>query len=84
MFNQTAQTVFDESIERALASPPGELVAASETELSYVAGMAAYALARGDITVEQRDLITMRIDMARFRVVAQALRTERLAWTARP
>lgn len=41
MFNPIAQTVFDESIERALASPPGELVAASETELSYVAGMAA-------------------------------------------
>ncbi|MDH0042429.1 hypothetical protein [Pseudomonas juntendi] len=84
MFNQTAQTVFDESIERALASPPGELVAASETELSYVAGMTAYALARGDITVEQRDLITMRIDMARYRLLAQTLRTQRLALAARP
>lgn len=84
MFNPTAQKVFDENIERALAVPPGELVAASETELSYVAGMAAYALACGDITAEQRDLITMRIDMARFRLLAQACRTHRLTLAALP
>ncbi|HDS0940916.1 TPA: hypothetical protein QDZ12_004214 [Pseudomonas putida] len=69
MFNPTAQKVFDESIDRALAVPPGELVT-SETELSYAAGMISYALFRGDITHDQAKLMHMRIQSARHRRVA--------------
>lgn len=69
MFNPTAQKTFDESIDRALAGPPGELVA-SESELSYAAGMISYALFRGDITHEQAQLMHMRLQSARHRRVA--------------
>ncbi|MNO20183.1 hypothetical protein D3C76_99310 [compost metagenome] len=69
MFNQTAQTVFDESIERALALPPGELVGA-EAELAAAAGMVSYALYRGDINYKQSELMHMRIHSARARRVA--------------
>lgn len=69
MFNPTAQKVLDESIGRALAVPPGELVA-SETELSYAAGLISYALFNGDITHEQSQLMHMRLQSARHRRVA--------------
>ncbi len=69
MFNPTAQKVFDESIDRALAVPPGGLVA-SETELSYAGGLVSYALFRGDITHDQAKLMHMRIQAARHRRVA--------------
>ncbi|UJW20806.1 MULTISPECIES: hypothetical protein [Pseudomonas] len=73
MFNQTAQTVFDESIERALAVPPGELVA-SETELSYATGLVSYALFRGDISHDQAHLMHLRIRAARESRVARLCR----------
>lgn len=73
MFNQTAKKVFDESIERALAVPPGELVAA-EAELNYASGMVSYALFRGDITHEQAELMHMRVRAARQRRVALLIR----------
>lgn len=69
MFNSTAQKVFDENIERALALPPGELVGA-EAELAAAAGMISYALYRGDITHKQSELMHMRIHSARARRVA--------------
>ena len=75
MFNQTAQKVFDESIDRALAVPPGELVA-SETEMSYAAGLISYALFSGDISHEQAQLMHMRIHSARARRVALLCRRQ--------
>ncbi|MEX5343067.1 hypothetical protein [Pseudomonas sp. I2] len=75
MFNPTARKVFAESIDRALAVPPGELVA-SETELSYAAGMVSYALFRGDITHDQAKLMHMRIHAARQRRVALLCRRQ--------
>ncbi|WPE28087.1 hypothetical protein PshuTeo1_38220 [Pseudomonas hunanensis] len=69
MFNPTAQKVFDENIERALALPPGELVGA-EAELAAAAGMVSYALYRGDINHKQAELMHMRIHSTRARRVA--------------
>ncbi|MBI6912468.1 hypothetical protein N7613_00925 [Pseudomonas juntendi] len=76
MFNQTAQTVFAESIERALAAPR-ELVAASEPELSYASGMISYALFRGDISHEQAELLRLRIHAARQQRLARLMRDTR-------
>lgn len=73
MFNQTAQKVFDESIDRALALPPGDLVA-SEAELNYASGLVSYALFRSDITHEQAELMHMRVRAARQRRVALLIR----------
>jgi len=78
MFNPTARKVFDESIERALAVLPGELVA-SETELSYASGMVSYALFRSDITYDQAQLMHLRIQAARQHRVALLCRSVRPA-----
>ncbi|WP_442108234.1 hypothetical protein [Pseudomonas sp. NUPR-001] len=77
MFNQTALPLFNERVRKVLETPPVDLVA-TESELSYAAGMAAYALARGDIGHEEHNLMNMRIDMARFSVLARTLRQERI------
>ncbi|WP_157767152.1 hypothetical protein [Pseudomonas sp. HLS-6] len=77
MFNKTARPLFDERISKVLETPPGDLVD-TESELSYAAGMAAYALARGDIGHEEHNLLNMRIDMARFSVLARIQRQCRI------
>ncbi|WP_136474522.1 hypothetical protein [Pseudomonas sp. DG56-2] len=77
MFNQTALPLFNERVRKVLETPPVDLVA-TESELCYAAGMAAYALARGDIGHEEHKLMNMRIDMARFSVLARTLRQERI------
>jgi len=73
MFNQTAKKVFDESIDRALAVPPGDLVAA-EAELNYASGLVSYGLFAGDITHEQAELMHMRVRAARHRRIALLIR----------
>lgn len=77
MFNKTARPLFDERIGKVLETPPGDLVA-TESELSYAAGMAAYALARGDIGHEEHGLMHLRIDMARMSALARLQRQARV------
>lgn len=77
MFNPTALPLFNERVRKVLEKPPVDLVA-TESELSYTAGMVAYALARGDIGNEEHNLMCMRIDMARYSVLARTLRQERI------
>lgn len=77
MFNPTALPLFNERVRKVLEAPPVDLVA-TESELSYAAGMAAYALARGDIGHEEHNLMCMRIDMARYSALARTLRNERI------
>mgnify|MGYP000388924786 CR=1 FL=1 len=77
MFNQTAHQLFKERLNKVLHTPPGDLVA-TESELSYAAGMASYALLCGDISHEEHNLLNMRIDMARMSVVARCCRQERI------
>ena len=77
MFNPTALPLFNERVRKVLETPPVDLVA-TESELSYAAGMVAYALARGDISNEEHNLMCMRIDMARYSVLARTLRQERI------
>ncbi|MNJ61583.1 hypothetical protein D3C77_573770 [compost metagenome] len=76
MFNKTARQLFDERLSKVHTTPPGDLVA-TEAELSYAAGMVAYALFCGDIGHEEHNLINMRIDMARLGVVARQCRQHR-------
>lgn len=77
MFNPTALPLFNERVRKVLDAPPVDLVA-TESELSYAAGMVAYALARGDIGSEEHNLMLMRIDMARYSALARTLRNERI------
>ncbi|WP_433886926.1 hypothetical protein [Pseudomonas vranovensis] len=76
MFNKTARQLLDERLSKVQTTPPGDLVA-TEAELGYAAGMAAYALSCGDISHEEHNLINMRIDMARLGAVARQCRQYR-------
>lgn len=49
---------------------------ASETEMSYAAGLISYALFSGDISHEQAKLMHMRIHSARARRVALLCRRQ--------
>lgn len=76
MFNKHARNLLDERLGKLQTSPPGGLVAA-ESELSYAAGMAAYALICGDIGHDEHRLINLRIEMARQGRLARVQRQDR-------
>lgn len=80
MFNKSARSLFDTQISKCLDLPPGDLVA-SESELSYAAGMVAYALLSDDIGQEEATLLNRRLSAARSNRVARLCRDSRMART---
>ncbi|MCO7567806.1 hypothetical protein NJI34_00170 [Pseudomonas sp. S 311-6] len=80
MFNPTARATLNDRIRTVLTQPPTDPVV-TESELSYAAGMVAYALACGDINRQEADLQLMRLDMARMSVIARVTASVRQVLT---